>query len=395
MYHRMVTQELGTTNAISTKLRNSARAANITDARFPGESPETLLDKWSEIIMNDYHERNPEIAPATPDAMQMAMVLNQQTQLLIEIRSDVHELKRKSDMDQVYMVTLRQDNAELHNQVALLKDQLDHAQYKLGFLKTPPGSYQQQCCEKENEQGGDGNSAGKRPCLGEQVSTVVAASALTRGSASLVNTAAAQQIAPPHAAIRFAAASQPARRGLIYGAEAKDTESKSNKRFYIAMVLEQLYKQGRLSGLGSWKAIDPPSAQFTEKSSLRNTLELCEVVLSEEDAKVLKKPGSSDEDVKTHAKSIEQKCMSKMLQYEGVDPDVESQVAKKTNRSQQKQPTYLAVGKRVREYKKNVLAPASGNKGDYNMEVLRDPPQISNPGTPPNNTSIRSFFGML
>ena len=143
MYHRMVTQELGTTNAISTKLRNSARAANITDARFPGESPETLLDKWSEIIMNDYHEHNPEIAPATPDAMQMAMVLNQQTQLLIEIRSDVHELKRKSDMDQVYMATLRQDNAELHNQVALLNDQLGHAQYKLRFLKTPPGSYRQ------------------------------------------------------------------------------------------------------------------------------------------------------------------------------------------------------------------------------------------------------------
>jgi hypothetical protein len=101
-----------------------------------------------------------------------------------------------------------------------------------------------------------------------------------------------------------------------------------------------------LSGLGSWKAIDPPSAQFTEKSSLRNTLvELCEVVLSEEDAKVLKKPGTSDEDVKTHAKSIEQKCMRKMLQFEGVDPDVESQVAKKTNQSQQKQPMYLAVGK--------------------------------------------------
>lgn len=398
MYHRMVTQELGTANAVSTKLRNSARAANIADARFPGESPETLLDKWSDIIMNDYHERNPEIAPATPDAMQMATVLNQQTQLLIEIRSDVRELKRKSDMDQVQMAALRQDNAELHNQVASLNDQLGHAQYKLGFLRTPPGSSstanRRRSREEENEQGDDGNGAGKRPRLGEQVSPVVlAASAPTRGSASSVNTAAAQQIAPPHAAIRFAAATQPAQRGLIYGAEAKDTESKSNKRFYIAMVLEQLYKQGRLSGSGSWKAIDPP-LQFTEKSSLRNTLELCEVVLSEEDAKVLKNPGSSDEDVKTHAKSVEQKCMRKMLQYEGVDPDFEAQVAKKTNRSQQKQPTYLAVGKRVREYKKNVLAPASGNTGDYNMEVLRDPPQVSNPGTPPGNTSIRSFFGM-
>jgi hypothetical protein len=67
MYHRAVTHEFGSTNAVVTKLRNSARSAGIVDARFPNKSPESLLDDWSDIISKDYNARNPEIAQATPD----------------------------------------------------------------------------------------------------------------------------------------------------------------------------------------------------------------------------------------------------------------------------------------------------------------------------------------
>ena len=62
MYHQMVTRELGSENAVSTNLRNSARSALITDTCFPNKSLEYLLDDCSDIINTDYQEWNPEIA---------------------------------------------------------------------------------------------------------------------------------------------------------------------------------------------------------------------------------------------------------------------------------------------------------------------------------------------
>ena len=44
IYHQMVTQELGSANDVSTKLRNSAKSDLITDTCFPNKSPESLLD---------------------------------------------------------------------------------------------------------------------------------------------------------------------------------------------------------------------------------------------------------------------------------------------------------------------------------------------------------------
>ena len=54
---------------------------------------------------------------------------------------------------------------------------------------------------------------------------------------------------------------------------------------------------------------------------------------------------------------------------------------------------YLAIGKRVREYKK-YLAKTSGNNNDCNTEKLRPRPPMQDPGTPDDNRSIVSFFGV-
>ena len=117
MYHRMVTQELGSANAVATKLRNSARSALITDTCFPNKSPESLLDDWSDIIKTDYQERNPEIARATPDAIQMATVMNQQTKLMIQMKSMMGDMqvnyRQHSSSQQSAISGLQNDVASL------------------------------------------------------------------------------------------------------------------------------------------------------------------------------------------------------------------------------------------------------------------------------------------
>ncbi len=91
MYHWMAINELGPANAIVTKLWNSARSSGIMDCCFPSVTPEPLLDHWSEIILKDYQDWNPEIAVATADMWQMAAMLKQQTEMLVQLKTMLSE----------------------------------------------------------------------------------------------------------------------------------------------------------------------------------------------------------------------------------------------------------------------------------------------------------------
>ena len=63
------------------------------DTCFRKKSPESLLDDWSDIIKTDYQEQNPKIAQATPDGIQMVTVMNQQTKLIIQIKSMMGDIQ--------------------------------------------------------------------------------------------------------------------------------------------------------------------------------------------------------------------------------------------------------------------------------------------------------------
>jgi hypothetical protein len=88
----MVTVQHTPANAVATKLHMTARSTGISDAHFPSESLEWILDQWSDIVFNDFKAQNPEIAEATPDMSRIATIMNQQSQLLIEIQAEVQDL---------------------------------------------------------------------------------------------------------------------------------------------------------------------------------------------------------------------------------------------------------------------------------------------------------------
>ena len=138
MYHRMVTNEFGAENAVATKLRKSAREANITDSRFPNTSPESLLNHWSDFIINDFRNRNPEIAPVTTDLTQMALAINQQSQMLntimammVDMRDDLRKVLHQERDVAISRVS------SLEDEVARLKQKSVEDNMKLALLRTP------------------------------------------------------------------------------------------------------------------------------------------------------------------------------------------------------------------------------------------------------------------
>jgi hypothetical protein len=126
---------------------------------------------------------------------------------------------------------------------------------------------------------------------------------------------------------------------------------------------------------------------------VKNTLEICEYVMTEEEKNALKNNLSlSDQELIENATNIEKRSFRMMWEFEGLDPDIEERNQLKMNKSQRKAATYLAIGRRVREYKK-YLAKISGNTHDYDAEKLRPRPPLQEPGTPHDNHSVLSFFG--
>ena len=89
--------------------------------------------------------------------------------------------------------------------------------------------------------------------------------------------------------------------------------------------------------------------------------------------------GTSDEELKKFGKSVEKRCMSQILLYEGGIQEVEAQtgITKTEN--------YLAVGMQVRQYKK-ALKNLTGNQD----LPLQEPPPSPDPKT--GNSSILGFM---
>jgi hypothetical protein len=136
MYHRLVTEEFGSSNSVATKLRNSARSASISDARYPNMSPESLLDEWSDIIMDDYKARNSEITESSPDLVQIATVQNQQTAVLIELKTALSDMKRENEHDHLHMTTQGVTISEQHDTIATLRDELQKTRARLALDST-------------------------------------------------------------------------------------------------------------------------------------------------------------------------------------------------------------------------------------------------------------------
>ena len=102
-----------------------------------------------------------------------------------------------------------------------------------------------------------------------------------------------------------------------------------------------------------WFDIDPPTNRYKEKKKVKLVLKLCQMVSTDEEIKTLCESSSMSR-LNDIAISIETRAFEKMWVLEGKDSAKEKAKNDKAG-SKKKKPTYIPMGIRLHNYKKNVL----------------------------------------
>ena len=138
---------------------------------------------------------------------------------------------------------------------------------------------------------------------------------------------------------------------LEWSATAKvNIQKPSSKGKGIGQMLFEMYNQSRLKGLIKWNDADLPP-NYSEPANARHTLELCQFVLTKDEFDAFRlQTMKSEKEVKELADKIEARSFRKMWELEGKDVNEAEEINKKRG-SRASQPTYGAVGVRVRDYK--------------------------------------------
>ena len=155
-------------------------------------------------------------------------------------------------------------------------------------------------------------------------------------------------------------------------------------------MLVKLYEANSLSSLNDWKDIANSSIpnEFSRKSNVKYSLELCQYVMTDYEINLFKQPNSFTDRVHLLdlAAGIEQRSFRKMYELEGEgDPDLAIQLNSRVGLSKQKKPVVEGIGPRVLAYK-NTL-PNGGPK-----VALQEPSAGERVGTPPGNTSMMAYM---
>ena len=124
MYHNQLTSDFTPANAVATKLRNTAREANIADIAYPNTAPEVILNYWSQAICDDFCILNPDIAPASPDIQELTKTVNKQSEVLSSMHLMVKQLVRDNQRKDLRYEAQQQQLSHLSNELATAKNEL-------------------------------------------------------------------------------------------------------------------------------------------------------------------------------------------------------------------------------------------------------------------------------
>ena len=395
MYHCQVTYDLSPANAISTKMRDIARAINLRDANSPEIEPEAVLDHWSELLHRKWLEVNETSNHCKSDLGSISSTLNSLVASNATLQNEIRDNKRKTEeRDHQFMSKIQKLHEEFSKSQAFyqqqcneLRVQLNVTSQKLAIIKTPPSSKSGQ-----NISASVNNDS-------HNAQATLSVDNMANGGVVEVRQAVAGNVAEQVAHISQGDDITPpsdATKRLIFGNEAQSLSAKGggskNKGVNIATVVKTMHEGGYFNTSPSTNLKDcAVPSQFNEAAKLKYCLELIDWVLTEQERSMLKTPVVVDGDItlKDTYQKIQDRCMDQMYVFEGKDPEFERKISKG---GQRVRPYYVGLGARVFQYKKKIKE-ANGLAMDVGSISLINPCELNKPGTPEGNTSIRAHFG--
>lgn len=325
MYHNDVVKDFGESNAVASKLRQAAEEAKITDQRYPNDSPAVILRKWSDEVKESFKVENSSIVSVSADGTQLAAAVNQQTVLLQQILATNMELRESNQRKDRQIATLQGSVYSLNETVREMGGQLTQIKELVTSSRTPRSSKKRQAEDVPLDQ---------------------------RKSAPVP---AAQAALPAAQASQAASTIQPLSLSMTNQARTLASGTKG-KGVMLATLLSD-FSNGKRLRQGSWSNVGLTPKEYEEPGCLKLALELCEYVCTSTELATLREGSNSSvpkESILQLASAIQLRAFKKMWTLEGFDAEIEYQKNEKKPPQNAKQPTYMAIGKRVRKYKKKI-----------------------------------------
>ena len=151
MQHNRVLKEMGSDNAIVMKLEQAARSASITDPEYPNTAPEVIVSKWSDKVCVRYKTLNPGILKATDNGSNLALVLNQLSDLSIATHADVKVLLNKIQENEGRISAQERMMSDMYDQIKRLTEDKEELQQRVVTLSSPPASPDRKRRKKQSQ----------------------------------------------------------------------------------------------------------------------------------------------------------------------------------------------------------------------------------------------------
>lgn len=427
MYFNQVMDDLGDV-AIIIVMKRAARKAKIHHTSEEGYSPECTLSHWSDNIYNDWLERNYPYAGALGGKTRAATTSNVMSSIdsLTEKVSHIHHgqemmqhLKRKEpsmvqiqqemqDNFKLLLTRVEQIKSQNDNEIAELKDQLHKTASKLAYIRTPTTSPTKSPRPSSNmvaEFSSPGNKKARLEAPVPQANQYTAMRQTTSAQQTVTEIVSAGS--KPMTDLMMAsiinhneALKKPNTIRMSSGLLRQVPTNTSQAGIYLARTLFQMIESGSFVGVTektNFRKLNLPPTIINNKFLPKNCLELVQYCMKPEQYRFI----SIHDPMNTRIDDIwfrfvselETQAVDQMWRFEGCDPITERADAKK-KRGRNKEPTVIALGTRVKNYKQKIWdgLPVADRPSKADECKLCERDQIRGPGTPKDNTSINQFF---
>jgi len=337
------------------------------------------------------------ILKATDNGSNLALVLNQLSDLSIATHADVKVLLNKIQENEGRISAQERMMSDMYDQIKRLTEDKEELQQRVVTLSTPPASPDRKKRKKQSQKEESSNtsmrsgelsssSRGESPSVAAGASSSVAvgtSSSLAAGGSGSVRGGAIHSVAVGRSGRDGVAAPSKLTQHTLYMRQRDTTtatkKKQSTKGVSMTALLVDLSIKGTLQGLKQWKNASIDKDVYGQVQSATNVLELCQYVCEMKDGlrdemQVLKDGKNGDRrTLTTAAKTIEIKAFKQMYAFEGkADPEAEY-LANSKSGSRNKVFTYHAVGTRVMLYKRFL-------SGSEKKEMYNGQPLIERPG---------------